>query len=254
MTMAALVRRFEQVFEPKQASVLAEVISEVRDTQAKAADFTELKGIVARLAVAEERTEARLEQLAAAQERTEARLGQLAVAQERTEARLEQLSVAQEQLTEAQQRTEASLEKLAVTVAGMGRELGGLSRAMAYSLENEAYRKLPDHLATQHGIAISERFVRTEIEGVEINFLARGERAGQPVLLVGECKLQLDERRSHGRAANLVFDQLDRQAEVAQPLFPDHEVVRLMVTHYARPAFLERARARSVLVVQSFHW
>jgi hypothetical protein len=245
--MAALARRFEQVFEPKQAAVLAEVITEVRDNQVRAADFTELKGILARLAVAQERTEARLEQLSVAQE-------QLTEAQQRTETRLEQLAVAQEQLTEAQQRTEVSLEKLAGTVAGMGRELGGLSRAMAYSLENEAYRKLPDHLATQHGIAITERFVRTEIEGVEINFLARGARAGQPVLLVGECKLQLDERRSHGRGANLVFDQLDRQAEVAQPLFPDHEVVRLLVTHYARPDFLDRARARNVLVVQSFDW
>ena len=168
--------------------------------------------------------------------------------------RLEQLAVAQEQLTEAQNRTEASLEKLALTVTGMNQELGGLSRGMSYALENEAYRTLPAYLEEQHGIRISARFVRTEIQGIEINFFARGERNGRPVVLVGECKLQLDERRANRREIKLLFDQLDRQAEVTQPLFPDHEVVRLVVTHYARPTLVQRARERNVLVVQSFDW
>ena len=78
MTIAALTRRFEQVFEPRQAVVLAEVITEARDDEVKAGDFTELKSIVARLAEAQGRTEARLEQLAVAQGRTEVRLEQLA--------------------------------------------------------------------------------------------------------------------------------------------------------------------------------
>jgi hypothetical protein len=247
MTVAALARRFEQAFEPTQAAVLAEVVAEVRDNQVKAADFTELKGIVARLAVAQERTEVRLEQLAVAQERTEVRLEQLAVAQERTEARLEQLAMAQE-------CTEARLEKLAVTVTGMNQELGGLSRGMSFALENEAYRRLPALLEAQHGITVSAHFMRTEISGVEINFLARGERAGHPVILVGECKLQLDERRANRREIKLLLDQFEHQAEVAQPLFPDHEVIRLVVTHYARAAFLQRAREHNVVVVQSFEW
>ena len=32
------------------------------------------------------------------------------------------------------------------------------------------------------------------------------------------------------------------------------EVVPLLVTHYGRPAFLEAAQARGVIVVQSFEW
>jgi len=30
--------------------------------------------------------------------------------------------------------------------------------------------------------------------------------------------------------------------------------VPLLVTHYARPAFLRQAQARGILVVQSFEW
>ena len=73
MTISALTRRFEQVFEPRQAVVLAEVITEARVDQVKAGDFTELKSIMTRSGRAQGRTEAQLHDLAEAQRRTEAR-------------------------------------------------------------------------------------------------------------------------------------------------------------------------------------
>ncbi|MBI4674349.1 MAG: hypothetical protein HY741_22120 [Chloroflexi bacterium] len=86
-------------------------------------DLGELKGIVRDLAVAQARTEARVEELAVAQARTEARVEELAVAQARTEARVEELAVAQartearvEELAVAQARTEARLTRLEATV------------------------------------------------------------------------------------------------------------------------------------------
>ncbi len=271
----SLTRRFEQVFERRQASVLAEAINDAYSQLVKTSDFNELKAILARLAVAQERTDASLERLSKAQERTEARLTNLAVAQERTdaslerlskaqertEARLEQLAVAQErtearleQLAVAQERTEKSLNKLAITVDDLSRQLGGLSRGMAYALENESYRNLPAYLQANEGITLTERIIRTEIDGVEINVLVRGERNGRPIVVVGESKLQLDERRGNQREAYRIFDQLDNQAQVVQQVYPDHEVVRLLVTHYARPSVVKLARERGVLVVQSFEW
>jgi hypothetical protein len=292
----SLTRRFEQVFERRQASVLAEAINDAYSQLVKTSDFNELKAIMARLAIAQERTEARLEQLAlsqdrltAAQERTEARLERLALAQERTdaslerlslaqertEARLEQLAVAQdrtdvslerlssaqertearlEQLAVAQENTEKSLSKLALTVDNLSRQLGGLSRGMGYALENESYRNLPAYLQANEGITLSERIIRTEIDGVEINVLVRGERNGRPIVVVGESKLQMDERRDNQREAYRIFDQLDRQAQVVQQVYPNHEVVRLLITHYARPSFVKLARERGVVVVQSFEW
>lgn len=282
-------RRFEQVFERRQASVLAEAINDAYSQLVKTSDFNELKAIMARLAMAQERTEDRLTSLTVAQERTEARLEQLAIAQDRTDASLERLSLAQErtearltslaaaqerteaqltslaaaqertearleQLAIAQENTEKSLSKLAETVDDLSRQLGGLSRGMGYALENESYRNLPAYLQTNEGIILGERIIRTEIDGVEINVLGRGERNGRPIVVVGESKLQLDERRGNQREAYRIFDQLDKQAEAVQQAYPDHEVVRLLVTHYARPSVVKLARERGILVVQSFEW
>ena len=123
-TVQTLTHRFEQVFEPRQAAVLAESITEAYNDLVKTSDFNELKAIVKNLAEAQGRTELRMEGLAQAQER-------LAQAQERTEMRVEELA-------QAQGRTEVRMEELAHVVADMGRQMGGLSQSMAYSLENEA--------------------------------------------------------------------------------------------------------------------
>jgi hypothetical protein len=51
-----------------------------------------------------------------------------------------------------------------------------------------------------------------------------------------------------------VFDP--RQANVLAEAIHDAycEIVRLLVTHYARPVFLREAHQRNVIVVQSFEW
>jgi len=79
-------------------------------------ELLELPQTVARLAEAQARTEARLEELAEAQARTEARLEELAQAQARTEARLDALTLRVQELAEAQARTEARLDALALRV------------------------------------------------------------------------------------------------------------------------------------------
>ena len=106
-------------------------IARKSDFEALKKNITELSKIVKQLAVAQSKTEARLEELAVktekrleelatAQSKTEARLEELAVAQSKTEKRLEELAVAQkktekrlEELAVAQSKTEARLEELA---------------------------------------------------------------------------------------------------------------------------------------------
>ncbi|MFZ4849347.1 MAG: hypothetical protein ACOYL7_09485, partial [Caldilinea sp.] len=73
-----LEKQLNEVFSPRQSTVLAGVISEAYDDLVRSKDFNELKEIV----------------------RT------LADAQVRTEQRVEELAVAQQDLTKAQQRTE----------------------------------------------------------------------------------------------------------------------------------------------------
>ncbi len=265
VTTQVLTKHLETVFTPRQSRVLAEVITDAYNDLVKTGDFNELKDIVKDLATTQQRTEARLEELTiaqdrltAAQERTEARLEELVIAQdrltsaqERTEARMGELAASQDSLTAAQRRTEANLAKLTRVVTDMSSELGTVTQNMSYSLENEAYRMLPAVLARDYGIHLRERLVRTEIEGVEINFFAHGERAGKAICLIGEVKLRLDERNK--RWATLQ-KQLERQVKAVQHQHPDCEIVQLIVTHFARPDILQKMREQGLLVVQSFEW
>lgn len=232
-TVESLTRRFEGVFEAQQAAVLAQSIVEAYDDLVKTSDFNELKAIVANLAQAQERTEVRMEELAQAQQRTEVRM---------------------EELTQAQERTEVRMEELAQAMTDTRREVGGMSRSMAYALENEAYRSLPAYLEEHHGITVSERIVRTDIEGEEVNFFALGQRDGELICLVGESKLQLDERRRSRREAEQVIEQIERKVEAVRLAHPDRGIVRLLVTHYARPAIRQFLQEHDILVVQTFEW
>jgi len=270
-----MIERLERAFPEEQAVVLAEVIHDAYNSLVKASDFSELKAIVAELAEAQQRTEQRLAELAEAQQRTEQRLAELAEAQQRTEQRLTELAEAQQrteqrltelaeaqqrteqrlaELAEAQQRTEDRLNRLIIVVEGLAMEVGGLSRAASYALENEAYRMLPALLKERLGLELTRRFIRTEINGEEINLFAEARRNGQSLIIVGETKLQLGERRTRRAEGQRTLDQLERKVAAVRQAYPDQEVVPVLITHYARPAFLREAEARGVMVFQSFEW
>ena len=219
-------KRLKLYFPPQQAEVLAEVITDAYNDLVKTSDFNELKGIVRELAQAQQRTEQRVEELAQAQQRTEQRMEELA----------QQVSIVALGLTQVRS------------------EVGGLSRSMSYALENEAYRMLPAFLSREHGLEVVNRLVRTEIAGEEINLFGRARRNGRDVLIVGETKLQLDERRSNRREEDDALAQLARKVEAVRQSYPGLEIAPLLITHYARPSFLKRAGEQGVIVVQSFEW
>jgi len=116
---------------------------------------------------------------------------------------------------------------------------------MAYALENEAFRKLPEYLGIHRQLNIRERFVRTFIRGEEINVFAKAERNGEEVLVVGEAVLRLDDRSKMG--------QLEKNVEAVRAEY-GLPVVPLIITHFAHPDILGKASEQGVLVVQSFEW
>jgi len=241
---------FRRVEEALQRLAEAQVKTEER--------LNRLEDTVQRLAEAQARTEERLnrledtvQRLAEAQARTEERLNRLedtvqrlAEAQVRTEERLNRLEDTVQRLAEAQRRTEEELRKLATSHRRLRQEVGGISRSIAYALENEAFRRLPDFLKTL-GITVTERMVRAEVAGEEINIFARARRDGEEVLIVGEAVLRFDD------AAKL--RQLKRKAAIVEAEM-GQRVLPLVVTHFARGRVLERAQKAGVLVVQSFQW
>jgi predicted transcriptional regulator len=219
MNKAVMAERLRGVFPAEQAEVLAGVIYDAYNALVKADDFNELKEIVRRLAEAQERTDQRVAELAVAQQQTEQRLA-----------------------------------KLTMVVQGLAVELGGLSRAVSYALENEAYRGLPRLLKERLELEVVGRLMRREVEGEEINIFGEARRGDEVVLVVGEAKLQLDRGRSRASERARVFAQLRRKVEAARRAYPGREVVAILVTHYARPVFIEEAKAQGVEVFQSYEW
>ena len=211
---------------------LAEAQKELSDAQKR----TETK--VGELADAQKRTENRMEELAEAQKRTETKVGELADAQKRTENRMEELA-------EAQNRTELEVSKLSSGLNGVRKQIGGLSKSVAYSLENEAYRKLPGYLKNRFHISMEERLIRTTVGEKEINIFAKARQNGNEVIIVGECVLKLDDRSKLG--------QLEESVEIVKQHY-HQPVVPLVITHFAQSDIFRKASEEGIIVVQSFEW
>ena len=252
MQTAEIKKKLEDVFDNRQASVLSEVITDAYSDLVKTSDFNELKGIVKDLAEAQKRTEVKMGELSEAQKRTEVKMGELSEAQKRTEVKMGELS-------EAQKRTEVKVGELAdemkVLAIGLDNtrgDVGGLSRSVSYALENEVYRMIPKLLKDRCGIDLDERLIRADIGGKEINIFGRGKKNGGELLIVGEVKLRLDERRKKKR--DDVFKELDEKVEAVLSEYEGEKVLRVLVTHYATKGFLKKAKEKDVVVIQSFEW
>jgi hypothetical protein len=104
---------------------------------------------------------------------------------------------------------------------------------------------LPGYLKERYGIEITERIVRMELEGEEINIFARGKKNEKDVLVVGEAELRLS---SVGK-----LKQLEKKVSLVKKRYHG-ECIPLLITHFARPPVLERAKEMGIIVVQSFEW
>ena len=203
----------------------------IREVHVTKEDFSELKAIVREIGVkVGELTEAQRE---------------LTDAQKGTERRIDSLTTRMGELTEAQKRTEISVERLAKGLDATRTELEGLSRSVSYSLENEAYRQLPSFLKERYNIDVTDKMVRLEMEGEEINIFAHGRRDEKDILIVGETELKLS---SVGK-----LRQLEKKVSLIQKHYPG-DCIPLLITHFARPAVLDAASGKGIVVVQSFEW
>jgi len=202
------MRKLDRI-DPELKEILLDLAEELERTVTKE-EFRELRDVVRELAEAQKETEKRVNELA-----------------------------------EAQRRTEEELRKLAIGQRRLRQEVGGLSRSVAYALENEAYRKLPSFLKERYGIEVTDRLIRFELKGEEINLFARAKRDGKDVVLVGEAVLRLDDK---GKLRKIL-----RKVELVSKEY-GLEVVPLVVTHFATRRLLEEAEKAGFLVVQTFEW
>ncbi len=158
---------------------------------------------------------------------------------------MEELAEALKELAQAQKQTEKEVVVLTKNITIINSRIEGLSRSVAYSLGNEAYRKLPEYLKTHHQLVMKEKFIRKEIGGKEINIFGRAALNGEDVIVVGEAVLELDDQSKVG--------ELEQKLESVRKEYKDR-IVPLLITHFARPKILEKAQQKGVLIVQSFQW
>ena len=223
-----------------------------------------------RLFEAQRKTEEHLNELAEAQKRTEERLGylekvvaELAEAQKRTEERLSAFEKQTEEnfnrvwkaineLAEAQKRTEEEIRQLTARMDQFERRLEkvedrleGLSDTVGYTLENRAYKALPEIL-TRYGIEVKDRllrrYVRVGKKERQLNIYGYGRRNGEKVLILGEAKVRPSKKEISR------FEKLCRALEEQEGL----PVFRLFVAHDFPPAIEEDLHRRGILPVWSY--
>ncbi|QOJ79016.1 hypothetical protein IG193_00680 [Infirmifilum lucidum] len=220
------------------------VEDKVRDIKVTREEFDKLAARVGELAEAQKRTEERLEVLTARLDSLAKRVEELAEAQRRTEERLEALARRVEELAEAQRRTEERLEKLVEAVDALRVQVGRLSEAVGFGLEDIARVVLPGWLYRHIGVEVELERGFVEVDGrlVEVDLYGEGTRGGERVLVVGECKSRID-----GRDVEKFY------REVYKPLSEQRAgVVGVLFGYVIYPDASRRARELGLHVVASY--
>ncbi len=173
----------QDAFSEQQARILTKVISQTIIDESNIVtkvEFNRLEGIV--------------EELAEAQKRTEARVEELAEAQKKTEQRLDSLTQRVEELAEAQKKTEETVRQLVVDMADVKKQLGGLSMAVGYGIEDKYIPFMKKFALNQYNAVIS-KVERKNVKYAngsydEVNLYLEGKINGKKTYIIGESKAQ----------------------------------------------------------------
>ncbi|HQQ50003.1 MAG TPA: hypothetical protein PLZ29_02325 [Spirochaetota bacterium] len=160
------------------------------------------------LAEAQKRTEQRvdaltvkMEELVEAQKRTEQRVDaltvkmeELAEAQKRTEQRIDALTVKMEELAEAQKKTEVVVQQLLYDMNMVKKQLGGLSHAVGYGIEDKVIPFMESFIEKEYGFVpqeVERKFIKYDQKNKdEVNIFVKGLKNDVTMIVVGECKSQ----------------------------------------------------------------
>ena len=205
-----IIRKLESV-DPVVKDVFLYLIDDIEKESALItigrSDFNELKGVVLQLAEAQNRTEKRVEELAEAQKRTEKRV---------------------EELAEAQKRTETSLNALAVTVKDLQVQVGGLSMAVGYGIEDNMMPHLKRFALREHGLGVTlidrRNIFYPDGKYDEINLYVEGIKDGHSIFMIGECKAQPGKKD---------FDRFDKMLTRLRDVLKGDIIPFMVGYHYA---------------------
>jgi hypothetical protein len=226
---------------------LAAVYEDLQQTATRS-DIAELRAAIRELAEAQKVTEVRVGELAK-------KLDELAEAQKVTEVRMGELAKKLDELAEAQKATEVAVRELVEQMRDVRREqremradVGAMSHAIGYRLEDEAGLALPRLLKRDHNIEVTGRLVRRHLPlksggHLEVNILGEARRAGKAIHIVGEGKSQLHRRD--------VERFLQRTIPLAQAELG--EIQPVLVTYMTpEPGLEDYVRQRGIVLYYSY--
>jgi len=245
---AEMKNRFMVGFNEQQSELLAEFVVETYDDLATRRDFAELREVVAdlaasekRLAIAQERTETRVEELAVAQKETQAELIKLAASHEKLAASHDRLAASHEQTqSDVHELTRISREVL-WSLGDLRKQVGGLSNSVGQGLEAYAMERIPRILEQRFGF-VTESSAPENIgdDGEEYAFdvVYRGTLNERRVVVLCEVKTnititEVEDFLSVSMRAHRYLDTLDvrtlffgyRAGHKAQQLIADHRAL-----------------------------
>lgn len=228
-----------QGIDPELKLAIIELMDErLRRLEVRRSDLQSLHASLKLLAEAQAKTERRMAELAEAQARTDRSLEKLAQAQAGTDERVGRLEESMAELAQAQARTEAAVEQLA-------KQIGHLSDAIGYGLEDIARVVAPGFLLRHHGIEMEEfvrRFLPANGREVEVDLYVEGRKDGRELVVVGEVK-----SRIHGREV-LKFARVVKalRKSLKAQLFP------LMFAYWIHPSASAEAEKHGIQLIASY--
>jgi hypothetical protein len=227
----------KQTMDPTAAEKIVDVIGavyeELRNSVTKV-EFNELKEVVKELAEAQKRTEIRLEQLTERVEQLTERVDQLT-------KRVDELTVNVSRLERKVEDLVGEMKGMKMTIQDIRQEIGGMSHAIGYGLEDQSYLTLPPILQRDHAITLKGRLKRGFLETgrnkfIEINIWGQGEREGKSIEIIGEAKTQLKKR------------DVDKFLQTIQAIQPhiDHSIHPICITYQTSPAVIHYAKEKGI--------
>ena len=200
--------RFLVGFTEQQSELLAEFVVDTYDDLVTRRDFAELREVVAdlaasekRLAIAQERTETRVEELAVAQKETQAELMKLAASHDRLAASHDRLAASHDRLAISHEQTQSDVHELTRiskevlwSLGDLRKQVGGLSNSVGHGLEAYAMERIPKLLEQRLGF-ITESSAPENIggDGEEYAFdvVCRGTLDGHRMVVLCEVKTNI---------------------------------------------------------------
>lgn len=174
---------------------------------------------------------------------------ELTEAQKASENRLTRLEMVVEELAEAQKKTEHEIRILTIELKDTRKMVGGLSETVGYTLENSAYKALPDLLLRDFDIRVEGRLIRKYIEYPdgrhdEVNIFGKAKKNGKEVWVIGESKIRISKKE-----INDFLKMVERLEGIIKG-----EKILIGVAHTIMPDVEKYAKSKGIKVYWSYEF